>query len=483
MLKVLIFILSLLFVCDSVDAQQKWDLKTCVEYAIEHNKGVQLAEVQAKIAAVSYKQSQLSILPGLNFSTNGFFNTGNNQDPTTFSRVTENYLSAGMQLQSSTEIFNFYSKRNRIEASKWETMATVADFSKIKYDIGLSTANAYLQTLLAKDQIKIASVQISQTQSQLNVTRKIIEAGALPELNAIQLEAQLAFDSSNYITAEGNFNQAKLALKSLLGLDAAEAFDIETPPIETIPIESIADLQADFVYQEALKNQPQQIGNSYRIKAAEKTMLVAKASQYPTLSAFGSISSNYLAFKKRPIYEKEIAGYQSTGLIANAGGGVFYDVQSPILTNGNIASYFKSGSLNTQFKDNLRKSIGLTINVPLFNGGTAKANFERSKLNIQSAKLQEEQDNLKLKQDIYQAYNAAITALQKFNASKKSVESSTKTYEFAGKRFNIGMLNMFDLIAAQNNLLRAQLEFSINQFDYVFKMKVLEFYKGAGLKL
>ena len=483
MLKGIIFIFSLLIVSFSTTAQQKWDLKTCVEYAIEHNKGVQLSEVQAKIAGISYKQSQLSILPGLNLSTNGAFNTGNNQDPTTFSRVTENYLSAGMQLQSSTEIFNFYSKKNRIEASKWETLAAVADFNKIKYDIGLSTANAYLQTLLAKDQIKIATVQIAQTQSQLNVTRKMIEAGALPELNAIQLEAQLAFDSSNYITAEGNFNQAKLVLKSFLGLDAATAFEIETPPVETIPVESIVDLQADFVYQEALKNQPQQIGNSYRIKAAEKTMRAAKASQYPTLSAFGSISSNYLAFKKRPIYEKEIVGYQSTGLIANGGGGVFYDVQSPILTNGNIASYFKSGSLNTQLKDNLRKSVGLTINVPLFNGGSAKANFEKSKLNIQAAKLQEEQDNLKLKQDIYQAYTAAITALQKFNASKKSVESNTKTYEYAGKRFNIGMLSMFDLIAAQNNLLRAQLEYSINQFDYVFKMKVLEFYKGAGLKL
>ena len=102
---------------------------------------------------------------------------------------------------------------------------------------------------------------------------------------------------------------------------------------------------------------------------------------------------------------------------------------------------------------------------------------------MQSAKLQEEQDNLKLKQDIYQAYTAAVTALQKFNASKKSVASNTKSFEFAGKRFNIGMLSMFDLIAAQNNLLRAQLEYSINQFDYVFKMKVLEFYKGAGLKL
>ena len=143
----------------------------------------------------------------------------------------------------------------------------------------------------------------------------------------------------------------------------------------------------------------------------------------------------------------------------------------------------KPSSLGTQLDNNLRKSFGLNLSVPLFNGGNAKINYERSKLNIESLKLQKESDDQKLKQDIYQAYNAALVALQKFNASKKSVEANEKTYFFAGKRFNIGALSTFDLITAQNNLLRAKLEYSLNQFDYVFKMKVLEFYKGVGLKL
>jgi outer membrane protein len=96
---------------------------------------------------------------------------------------------------------------------------------------------------------------------------------------------------------------------------------------------------------------------------------------------------------------------------------------------------------------------------------------------------QKTQDDLQLKQDIYQAHNAAVIALEKFNASKKSVASSEKTFEFANKRFGVGMLSRFDLITTQNNLLRAKLEYTINQFDYVFKMKVLEFYRGQGLKL
>ena len=133
--------------------------------------------------------------------------------------------------------------------------------------------------------------------------------------------------------------------------------------------------------------------------------------------------------------------------------------------------------------DNFRQNIGLSISVPIFNGGSLRTGYERSKLNIDNLQLQKLQDDQKLKQDIYQAYNAALIALEKYNASQKSVAASEKSYTFSGKRFNVGMLSTFELITAQNNLLRSKLEYTINRFDYVFKIKVLEFYKGLGLKL
>lgn len=483
-MRLLIFTIFLFFsLKTTVFAQEKWNLKTCVEYAMSKNLAVTQSEIQAKIAAINYQQSKLSIYPTLNFATNSAFNTGSNQDPTTFTRVTENYLSAGMQLQSSADIFNFFKKKNTIAANQWEMMATVANVSKAKYDIGLSTANAYLQVLLAKKQTEITAIQIQQTQTQLDITRKKVNAGLLPELNNTQLEAQLAMDSSNYISSNGNFTQAILALKLLMQIDPSTTFEIETPAIESLPIETIADLQPEFVYEQALKNQPQQLGDEYRILTAKKYAAVAKASFYPTISAFGSLSSNYLAYNKRPYYQKVLNGYQSTGLVADAGGGLLYDVQSPIFSNGSLVGYNRPGSLTNQFNNNLRKSIGISISVPIFNGGAVKSNWEKSKLNLTSVMLQKQKDDQQLKQDIYQAYTAAVTALEKYNASKKSVEASSKTYEYASKRFSIGALSTYDLLSTQNNLLRAQLEYTLNQFDFVFKMKVLEFYKGAGLKL
>ena len=388
-----------------------------------------------------------------------------------------------MQLQTSADIFNFYSKRNLIAANEWELKAAIASVGKIKNDIALSAANAYLQILLTKEQEKITLIQLAQTTEQLNITRKQVNAGALPELNAVQLEAQLAQDSVNYITAKGAVIQSILSLKAFMNIDAAAAFEVDTPPVESIPVDAIADLQPDNVFQLAMTNQPQQLVNDYRLKAADKNKAAAKAAMYPSFSAFGGVSSNYLAFGKKALYDKVVTTYAPSGLRADAGGGVFYDVQTPVFTQGSQIGFFKSNSFSSQLVDNFRQNIGLNITVPIFNGGALKTQYERSKLNIESLQLQKVQDDQKLKQDIYQAYNAALIALEKYNASQKSVNASEKTYQFSGKRFNVGMLSTFELITAQNNLLRAKLEYTINRFDYVFKMKVLEFYKGMGLRL
>ncbi len=463
----------------NAEAQQTWNLKTVVEYAMANNIGVKLSDVQAKVSALIYKQGRLSQYPTLAFTGNTGVNSGSNQDPTTFSRITQTYLSAGLQLQSSAEIFNFYSKQNTIAANEWELKASLANIEKTKNDIALTAANAYLQILLAKQQQNIAEVQVQQTQAQLTNTKKLVEAGALPELNASQLEAQLALDSVNYITAKGNVTQAILTLKSYMNIDVAEPFEVETPPVESIPLEPIADLQPADVYVLALANQPLQHYNDFKLKAAEKNTAAARGALYPTLSTFGSLGTNYNN------QAQQLLGFSQTTVnnvpvgTVNVGGTSYNVVTSQTLNSPN---YSKRG-FPSQLADNFRQSIGLSLSVPIFSGGNLRTNYERSKLNSTSLELQKAQDDQKLKQDIYSAYNAALIALEKFNASEKSVLSNQKTFDFASKRFNVGMLGTFDLLTTQNNLFRSKLEYTLNQFDYVFKIKVLEFYKGLGLRL
>ncbi|MEO8584446.1 MAG: TolC family protein, partial [Flavitalea sp.] len=91
--------------------------------------------------------------------------------------------------------------------------------------------------------------------------------------------------------------------------------------------------------------------------------------------------------------------------------------------------------------------------------------------------------HLTLKQNIYSAYNDASTSIQKFYSEQKSVQTAEKAYDFAKKRYDLGLLTTIDLLTNQNNLNRARVALTQAQVDYVFRLKLLEFYKGQGLIL
>jgi outer membrane protein len=451
----------------------KWDLRRCVEYALENNITIKQQDIQAQIAALTYKQSQSGQYPTLNFGANLGLNTGRAIDRTTNQFTTGSTLYNTFSLQSNIDVFNWFSKRNTIAGDKLESSASRAAVDKLKNDISLNIASAYLQTLLAKEQITISKAQIAQTDSQLVNTRKLVDAGSLPELNLAELEAQLAADSSALITAEGTEMQSLLLLKSLLNLDAGIPFDIEAPPVAFIPVEPIAELQPEAVYQLAIMNLPQQQVNKFRLEAAKKYQEAAKGYMYPSLSLGASLGSNYSTLKNNA---------QRVGLIGVDTIAAVSGSNAPVVIPKYESRYFANPYV-TQLSDNFNNSIGLSLSVPIFNGRSARTNWEKQKLNVRNLTLQQDLDNMTLKQDIYKAYTDAITSMQKFNAANKNVAAAQKAYDFAQKRYDADLLNTIDLIINKNNLFRAEIDRLSAQYDYVFKMKLLEFYKGQGLKL
>ncbi len=464
--------------CQSALTQEQWDLRKIVEYAVANNISVQQAAIQANISQLNYQQNKLGQYPAAALNGSTSFNNGRNQDPTSFNLITQSYIGAGLQLQSNADIFNWFSKKNAVLASQWQYEAAKANTDKLKNDISLAVANNYLQVLLAREQLAIAEVQLKQTQAQLANTRKLVNAGALPELNAAELEAQEALDNANLISARGTATLALLQLKANMNMEADIAFDLVAPPVDLIPIENIADLQPDAVYALAIKNLPQQRVNAFNLKAAIKLSESARGRMYPSIGAFGGLSSNFIN-TKIPIYSPT-GTYSSSFFSPQVSiGGIDYKVNSPDY----IVAGKKSTPFFNQLNNNFRQQVGLTLSVPILSGGQLRKTYERSKYDIKSAELQQVADNQKIKQDIYQAYNSATVALEKFNAAQKRVKASQRTLEFAQKRYDVGMLGTFELITQQNNLFAAKLQTVLNQYDYVFKMKVLEFYKGQGLKL
>jgi len=456
-------------------AQDKWDLLRCVNYAIDNNISVRQADVQARLSALTAAQTKASQIPTLGFGMNANYNFGLSNNPTTGVLENNNFFSYGLGLQSQVSIFNFFALKNLAKGDAITAEADRQAVEKASNDIALNVAVAYLDVLQMRETANVAKLKVDLSRAQLDNTRKQVDAGKLPELNAATLESVLATDSASFIQSKANADLALLRLKALLSLDAAVPFDVESPPVESIPVLPLADLQPEVVYQEAVANLPQQKVNQLRIDAAEKYVASSKARMYPSISASGSVGTNYagVAF---PTYT--VGALAPTGAKVNVSG-TEYDVLAPTrIITGEATTGF-----GRQLRNNFGQQVGLSLNVPIFNGKSARTNWERSKLQLEQAELSKQQGDLQLKQDIYTAYTNAIAALESYNASKIAVETSQRTYEFAQKRYDIGLLSTFDLITSQNNLFQAQVQQLSTQYNYVFRMKLLEFYRGQGLSL
>lgn len=467
-----------------VRGQNTWDLKRAVEYAIANNISVKQANINSQQAAINYLQSRTGVLPTASFGNNWNMSFGRRENPTTGIFENTKALTSSFSFSSAFNIFNFYSQRNSVEAVKYQQQAAEATEERAKNDIALRVANGYLLALQSKEQVRVSELQLNLTREQLDLTRKRIDAGALPELSAAEIEAQLATDSSALITAQSNAELQLLQLKAILNLDAGTPFQVETPNVDKIPLQNIVDLQPETVYQLALQNLPQQRINDLNIKAAEKNRDATRGAMYPALGGFIGLSTNFFAPLQSTVPGSLPSGEQETGLYARNGTATL-PVFSPTFTGKTVKKPFFDiwDGFGHQLNQQFGQSVGISLRVPLLNGFQARSAWERSKLTLRNSQLQKDLDNQTLKQEIYTAYTNAVAALQKHAASKKAVETAQRSYDLSKKRFDVNLLTAFELLTNQNSLFKAQIDLLLARYDYVFKMKLLEFYKGQGLTL
>lgn len=455
--------------------QEKWSLQQCVDYALKNNVSVKQSDVQARITAITAKQGKASLYPNITGSINSSYQHGLTTNPTTNILESASYLSGNMNLQASYNIFNWNARKNTIAANNLNLKADEIGIDKAKNDISLAVANAFLQVMLRREQARISDLQMNQSKAQLSNTRKLVNAGSQPELNAIQLEAQLAKDSSAVLQADALIEQSFINLKAYMNYDFTLPFDIASPSVDDIPIDNITDVQPDAVYRLALQTQPLQKMYRVRIEAAGKQVKAARGYMYPGLAAFGGMSTRVIN-SKRPI----------PGLLPDKPDGSYVKVdgtQYPVYSPSFGIVGYSGTRLFKQLNQNFGQDIGVGISFSIFNNYTSRTQWERAKANVSQLKLQNEQENLNLKANIYNAYQDAFSSFQKYQASQRTVAYSQKALDISKKRFDIGLLGTLDYIITQNNLYLAQIEEVSNQYDFVFKMKVLEFYKGQGIKL
>ncbi|MFN8155178.1 MAG: TolC family protein [Bacteroidia bacterium] len=450
--------------------QKAWTLRECVDYAIQNNLTVKQNEISSELSKLTYNQDKFSMLPSLNASAGRNWNYGRTIDPNTNTFTTQQVESDNLSLNASVTLFSGFQIQNTLKQSRLNYYASVTDVQKIMNDISLNVVSFYLQVLYAKEQLKVADARVQQATESRDRVSKMVAAGTMVQGNLLDAESQLASEELAKITAENQLANARLNLTQLLQLNSPDGFDVVDPAVQ-VPDGNVTSMTPAQIYDLALKSLPEIKSADTRILSAEKGVSIARGSYLPRLTAFGSLSSFYSSSAKR-FKSLDFEGFLPNGDITSGGDTVL----SPA-----FSSVFEDKPYGDQLDENYNKAFGISLSIPIFNGFSSRTNVARARLNLQNAKYAAQQTRNQVYQSIQQAHTDALAARKKYDAMQRSIQAFEEAYTYAEKRFNAGLTNSLEFMTATNNLTRTRVELLQAKYDYIFRLKVLDFYAGNPL--
>ncbi|MEO5570877.1 MAG: TolC family protein [Bacteroidia bacterium] len=471
MRKYFLFTCVFLFAQLNSFSQKIWTLKECVDYALANNIQIKQSELSTQISETYQSENYYNIFPSLNGSGSFTNGSGRSIDPTTYTYTTRDIQTGNIGLNSNFTIFNGFQLQNILKQSKLNFMSSKYDLEKIKDDISLNVAASYLQVLYSNEQVKASADRLDALVKQKNRTKLLTDAGTLPAGSLLDADAQVANEEYTKITAQNSLTSAYLTLTQLLNLDSIGDFKTENPKVE-IPDESVLNIPVSDIYEVASKTKPEIKSAEYKVLSAEKGLAISKGAYMPRVSWFGSLSSTYSSESQTAVGDPVYSGLYPTGGVTGGGDTVY----SPYYSYN-----YDDTPLKDQFNNNFYKSTGINLSIPIFNGLSARNSVKRAQLNYEYAKLNAENTKNQLYKSIQQAYADAVAALNKYKASEKSVEALTQSFTYTEKKFNAGLITSLDFLTARNNLTQAESNLLQAKYDYIFRLKVLDFYQGKPL--
>lgn len=451
------------------DNSQPWTLQECIAYAQVHNISVQQQQLNVKMAQANLLASKGNMLPNLNAGVTHTYQYGRTVDRYTNTFANSQVLSENFYISSSLTLFSGMQNYNTLKQSQYSLEANRFQVLQTQYDIGMNVASAYLNVLYSQDQLTLATEQSKLTQGQVDRMQQLVTAGAQAKGTLLELQSQLATEEVNVVTAQNSVTMAYLNLTQLMNLDSTAGFAIVRPPI-AVPNENILSSTPEQIYQTAISIQPGIKKAQFDYMSADKGVSVAQGAYSPSITLQGSLGTGYSGLAK-DVTSSSITGADTIGVTT---GGDYVLIPS-------YSTTFVTTPFADQFNDNFNKSIGVQINIPIFNRFQVNSSVARAKIQRESAQLNVDLSEQQLRKNIAQAHADAHAAFLKYQASQKAVDASKEAFKYTEGKFNLGASNTIDYNNAKNILARAESNLVQSKYDYIFRMKVLDYYQGKPL--
>ncbi|PQV46002.1 outer membrane protein [Jejuia pallidilutea] len=455
--------------------QKKWTLLECVNYALENNISIQQSELDVQQNELNKKDAIGNFLPTMNANGNHSWNIGLNQNITTglLENLTTQFTSFG--LSSNVDIYNGLRNINQLHRSNLAILASQYQLADMKDDISLFVANAFLQILFNKEQLKIQQAQYEITNQDLIRTQELVDEGVLPRGDALELKATLASQVQQIVNTENALLLSKISLAQTLRIDDYENFDTMDVEYE-VPLTNILDESPEAIIEKAKENRYDLKIADANVKLAEYDLKLAKGNLQPSVTGF-------YRYNTRASYSDRVLGVEATPDGTNSPIGFVEGTGETVLAPNFNTTRIIGGpdALFNQFSLNDGHNFGISLNIPILNGFSAKNNVQRNSINLKRSKNQYEQAKLDLETEVYQAMNDAKGALKTYEAAIKTEEARKEAFSYAKERYNIGLANSFEFSQSQARYEQALSEVIRAKYDYIFKLKVLEFYFGIPI--
>ena len=433
---------------EPVAAQHRWTLRECCDYAVSHNITIKQRENQRRQQELQLSTARNSRLPDLNGSAGQNFSFGRGLTAeNTYTNT--NTSSTSFSLGSSVPLFTGFQIPNQIKLNELNLEAATQDLEKARNDIRMQVAQAYVQILYNMEMAEVAQRQIGIDSMQVARLQALLATGKASEVELSQQKATLANSRLTATQADNNLQLALLSLTQLLELESPEGFNIVAPSAEAAGASMGVSLAADareaipapdVIYAEAFGLRPEILSEQLRVKASERSIDIAKAGNYPTLSLSGGLGSNY---------------YQTSG--------------------------FTADNFGKQLKNNFSQYVGINLNVPIFNRFQTRNSIRSAQIDRENQLLQLDNTKKSLYKEIQQVYYNTVAAQAKYASSAQAVQSSVDAFTLMQAKYENGKANITEFNESKNNYLKSESDLAQARYEYLYQQALIKFYRGHDL--
>jgi outer membrane protein len=441
-LKKLSFILSIVSIAGfrQVNAQEIITIQQAIDKTLTNNLQVKQSKLSESLADENLKQAKLALYPTLNTGINQNMNWGRNQSASGLFENTQRY-NLSPNLSSGVDLFAGFAKINQIRQNKILLDAGKTATDKVKNDLILQVITSYLQILYNKDFLRAAQDQLTVANQQLNQQQQLLNEGNKTLADLSQAKSQVAIAELNITNAANALSISYLTLAQLMDIPSSTVYEVQLPVLNTTTKPSTA-VNPEEIYTGALSTFPDIKLAELNTAASKIGVDVAKGNLYPRLSLNGSYGTSY-----------------------------FYSYNSTL----------PNQVLSEQFRNNLGKGVGLSLQIPIFNGLRARSGVTRAKIDLMQTETQEQLAKNNLSKIIYQAVADLKAAESRYESTTNAFLAQKDAYYVIEERYNVGLVNSLEYSTSQTNKNKAEIDMIQAKYDLLFRAKVIDYYLGKQI--